>query len=155
MVQSWEVPLVVSRLILNGAPKVSPLQWVFKCMQMLLAVHSEGVCIYKAFILHVLLSSWLTAAKLGRPKQTYDILDIFAGHARLSSTSRMVKLRAAAIDLQYDCVVGRKGGMDLTTAAGFTYCVCNGNVEADTCMHVCALYTNSHMLHTVMHVHPD
>ena len=86
--------------------------------------------LHEAFILHVLLCSWLTAAKLGCPKQTYDILDIFAGQARLSSTCRMVKLRAAAIDLQYDSVVGRKGGMDLTTAAGFTCCVCSGTMEA-------------------------
>ena len=76
-----------------------------------------GCALFKAFVFFVLLTSWLSSAKLGCRAQTYDVLECFAGQAMFSRTARMAKLRAAAIDIDYDEVVSRKGGMDLTTSA--------------------------------------
>ena len=54
----------------------------------------------------------------------YDFVEVFAGRARVSKVFREARKSAAALDLAYDSVVGRKGGMDLATPAGFAKLGC-------------------------------
>ena len=91
----------------------------------------------QAFVMLVLLCSWLTVAQLDR--KSYDVVEAFAGHAEFSRACRVCNIRAAAADLSYDVHAFRKGGMDLTTPSGFvslasTQCsntLCRRSFDAD------------------------
>lgn len=91
----------------------------------------------QAFVMLVLLCSWLTVAELDR--KSYDVVEAFAGHAEFSRACRVCNIHAAAADLSYDAHAFRKGGMDLTTPSGFvslasTQCditVCRRSFAAD------------------------
>ena len=65
----------------------------------------------------VLLVSWLSYANLDC--ESYDVVEMFAGAAQIARASRVCGNRAVAVDLSYENNISRKGGMDLTTPAGF------------------------------------
>ena len=60
--------------------------------------------------------SWLETADLDRVQ--YDFVEVFAGKARVSKVFREARKSAASLDLDYDELTSRKGGMDLSTPAG-------------------------------------
>ena len=93
----------------------------------------------------VLLASCLSCAGLDRPGKSYDVVDVFAGKACLSSTSRMAGLKAAALDLDYDGVVARKGGMNLCTPAGFALFVCSSEACNFVAAWACLCVFSSHL----------
>ena len=75
----------------------------------------------KAFILLVLQVSWLSSTRLD--SREYQVIEMFSGISMIASTGRMLGLKCAALDLEFDKVTNRQGAMDLGTAAGF---VCRG-----------------------------
>ena len=78
----------------------------------------------------VLLTSWLSIAELD--ETPYDILETFAGVAQIARAGRLCNMKAAATDLAYEAFASRKGGMDLTTPAGFVFF--RSNYEACRCL---------------------
>ena len=81
-----------------------------------------GVCeaewLFEAFILLVLLASWLPEANLDDPANTYDMIEMFAGVGMVSRTFRRSGFKSVAIDLAYDESLKKQGSMDLTTPSG-------------------------------------
>lgn len=73
------------------------------------------------FILLVLMTSWLSSSRLDT--REYQLIEMFAGASVIASTGRMLGLKVAALDIDFDSVTSRPGGMDLRTAAGL---VCLG-----------------------------
>ena len=65
----------------------------------------------------VLMASWLPEARLDT--RSYHFVELFAGEAQVSRIFREDKKSVASLDLAYDAVVAKKGGMDLSTPAGF------------------------------------
>lgn len=67
----------------------------------------------------VLCLSFLPAASLDTKQ--YDLIEIFAGAARISRGARVLGRRSCAVDLEYQNGVQgcKKGSMDITTNAGF------------------------------------
>ena len=65
--------------------------------------------------------SWLPETRLDEPQCQYDLVELFAGEAKVSSVHRLAGRRVAALDIAYDEQVERPGSMDLTTSAGFTW----------------------------------
>lgn len=63
----------------------------------------------------VLLASWLEPAELGAGE--YEVLDFFAGAARMARAARYVGLPAAAFDISYH---RKKEVFDMNSEAGFT-----------------------------------
>ena len=61
--------------------------------------------------------SWLSYADLD--KESYDVVELFAGAAQIARASRICGSRAVAVDLDYGEGLSRKGGMDLASPAGF------------------------------------
>ena len=49
----------------------------------------------------------------------YDLLEVFAGVARVAQAGRFVQKRTAAVDITYDASAAKKGSMDLLTPSGF------------------------------------
>lgn len=73
----------------------------------------------EAFVSLVLCLSFLPSASLDTKQ--YDLIEIFAGEARISRGARVLGRRSCAVDLEYEkgahgC---KKGSMDITTDAGF------------------------------------
>ena len=71
----------------------------------------------------VLMASWLPEARLD--VRNYQFVEMFAGEAQVSRVFREDKKSVASLDLAYDAVVAKKGGMDLSTSAGFLLLCCN------------------------------
>ena len=105
MVQPSQMDTVVARLIRLGSPK-DPRLHKFMCSEF------PSSMFFEAFVMLVLLCSWLNFAQLGR--KSYDLVEAFAGRAELSRSCRKCNMYAAAADLSYDNHAFRKGGMDLT-----------------------------------------
>ena len=86
---------------------------------------------HEAFILLVLLTSWLPEANLDDPANSYDMIEMFAGVGVVSRTFRRSGLRSVAIDLAYDESLKKPGAMDLTTPSGlvlpseFNHMICS------------------------------
>ena len=73
---------------------------------------------FEAFVSLVLCLSFLPAAYLDT--KHYDIVEIFAGAARISRGARVLGRRSCAVDLEYEGKGGcKRGCMDITTDAGF------------------------------------
>ena len=70
-------------------------------------------------MLLVLLISWLPETALDDPSNVYDMVEMFAGVGMVSRVFRECGFRAAAVDLEYNGGLKRKGSMDLTTPSGF------------------------------------
>ena len=70
----------------------------------------------------VLCASWLNLARLD--KVQYDLVELFAGEAEISSAFRGASKAAASLDISYDKATSRKGAMDLTTSSGLVLSRC-------------------------------
>ena len=73
----------------------------------------------KAFVLLVLMVSWLPEIRLENPKCQYDLVELFAGEGKVSKVHRLGGRQVASLDIAYDQVTAKQGAMDLTTSAGF------------------------------------
>lgn len=71
----------------------------------------------QAFVFFVLLCSWLSCSMLD--SKSYQVLELYAGTARIARGARAHRMKACAIDIAYDDELGRKGSMDATTDSGF------------------------------------
>ena len=65
----------------------------------------------------MLLATWLGCTELDQ--KHYDLLELFAGVARVARAGRFCNKQAAAVDITYDASAARKGSMDLTSSSGF------------------------------------
>ena len=74
----------------------------------------------KAFILLILATSWLN---LEGPDKEIEILELFAGQARLTRLSKSLGFGTAAHDIDYDPLPkvdkSKKSAMDINGSAGF------------------------------------
>ena len=75
----------------------------------------------EAFILLVLLTSWLPEAGLDNPLNQYDTVEMFAGVGMVSQVCRLAGKRCAAIDIDYEKTTARKGSMDFCTDSGMVF----------------------------------
>ena len=69
----------------------------------------------EVFIALVLLASWLEPLELHGPE--YEVLDFFAGAARMARASRFLGYPSAAFDISYNA---KREVFDMNSAAGFT-----------------------------------
>lgn len=73
----------------------------------------------EAFILLILAASWLD---LPAPEREVQVLELFAGQARLTRLAKSVGLGVAAHDISFDKAAdekkGKKSAMDINTSAG-------------------------------------
>lgn len=72
----------------------------------------------------VLMVGYLRPVDLSNPERTHDILEFYAGAARLSKLSHAMGGNAAAMDRNYDFVAQeskkkKNNSMDFNTSAGF------------------------------------
>lgn len=68
---------------------------------------------------YVLLCSWLSCANLDT--RSYQVLEFYAGVARIARGARAHGMKACAVDIAYDEGLGRQGSMDATTDSGFAF----------------------------------
>lgn len=75
----------------------------------------------KAFVLLVLASSWL---QIPPPQKEVEVMELFAGAARLSRLAKSLGFGVAAHDIQYDEMASKghakRSAMDINESAGFT-----------------------------------
>ena len=69
----------------------------------------------------MLLTSCLSSAKL--EQKQYDAAEFFAGAGQVSHAFRMSNQACAAVDYDYDSVVGKKGAMNILTDSGLVHLV--------------------------------
>ena len=81
----------------------------------------HGFVFAQVFVLLVLAASWLS---IEPPAQEIEVLELFAGRARLARLARSIGLGAHAHDATYDSSFGKKGqrsAMDFNESAGFVF----------------------------------
>lgn len=79
------------------------------------------ILLLEAFILLVLATSWLAVEG---PSREIQVLELFAGQARLARLARSIGLPAHAHDATYDPSFGRPGqrsAMDINESGGYLF----------------------------------
>ena len=122
------IDLALRRLVKFSAPKETELNR--KLNQFVVPVaHVSGACvpcvpISKAFILLILACSWL---QLPPPEQEVQVLELFAGQARLTRLAKSLGFGTAAHDIQFDKAASSgdadRSATDINESAGFVFLV--------------------------------
>ena len=104
---------LVRMMFAFGLPKVPHLNYLYGELYNLRTPSLRAV-LWQAFILAILLLSWMPDLDTMTPK--FDVLDYFAGTARVATTARRMGLASAAIDITYS---NNPASMDMTSPQGF------------------------------------
>ncbi len=95
-----EIELVIRRLICLGCPRVFCQQHECDFVEIEVATNSPltflGFFITEGFVLLVLMTSWLTS--LDRDERPLEILELFAGQARITRLAKQLGIPAEAHD---------------------------------------------------------
>lgn len=78
----------------------------------------------KVFIVLILLIGHLNVVKWENPREEYDILEFYAGQARLARLGKAMGLHVAAMDFLMDTEGDNKrknNATDMNTSAGFVF----------------------------------
>ena len=96
MVTAERLELIVRGLLAMKAPKARSEQ-----VLILNPVFACGVSPWKVLIVLVLLVGWLGLLERGRTPEDYEVIDFFAGAARIARASRELGFGALAFDIGY------------------------------------------------------
>ena len=126
MIEPWEFDACIRKLISLNVPKVACKDFLFDLLclwvdhgHLLRGMHPE------AFVAIVMLTYWLHPMPEFTTHEGFDVIEVFAGRARISRLANAAGYRSIATDRIYD--QSDKSALELNESAGFSHLGCSSS----------------------------